>query len=227
MTALLEKIVAIIAPHHCFVCGIEDNIVCVSCFDQVFMRPDSACVLCGVVTIDWRLCPACSHQSALSGIVPVTLYKNTARKVLYDFKFERLRAATEPLACALDEALPYFAPDTLVVPMPTAPRRIRQRGYDQTLLLAKEFARLRGLRIIQPLRRVHDLRQLGQTRSQRFTQAETAYELKNNQYVHGKSVVLIDDVCTTGASLGSAAHVLQAAGVTNIWAGVVAWQNKK
>lgn len=227
MTAVLEKIVAIFAPHVCVVCGAEDNIACEMCLPQVFAAPQSACVLCAKPTVDWQVCQTCAKISSLSMLWPATLHEGKAADILRRFKFERVQAAYQPLAQALDNALPYINPEVVVVPLPTAPSRVRQRGYDQTLLIAKAFAARRGLTLATPLLRRHNLRQVGADRAARFAQASTAYEIIDPTLVQNQGVLLIDDICTTGASLNAAAKVLRAAGAQEVAAAVVAWQNKQ
>ncbi|MGH7196935.1 MAG: ComF family protein [Candidatus Saccharimonadales bacterium] len=153
-------------------------------------------------------------------------YEKVTERVIYAYKFDGARSAAGTLAQALDAAPPYLPTNTILVPVPTAPARIRQRGYDQTLLLAKELAKLRGLNVVHCLERQHDLRQVGSGRKQRQQQAKSAFRLKKRQAekIKGKPVLLIDDVLTTGATLSAAAELLYAAGSMALNAAVVAWQ---
>jgi ComF family protein len=149
-------------------------------------------------------------------------YGGVVAKLVKAYKFERMRDAYKPLTQLLQDSLPYG--DWQIVPIPTAPNRIRQRGYDQTLLLAKALAHQRKLPLTPLLRRAHDSQQVGSSRKQRLLQAKKAFYLTKATSLKGAKVVLIDDVCTTGATLAAAANLLKQAGASQVNAVVCAWQ---
>lgn len=227
MTALLEKIISIIAPHTCIVCSNEDNILCDACLPGAFLAPESACVLCEKPTVNWQICAKCRRRSALNSVYVVAEYDSVAAELLKRYKFERAKAAYAPLAKAMAMALPYIEPSSLVVPLPTAAVRVRQRGYDQSVLLARKLAGLCGLKPRLVLKRLSTARQVGANRKDRQAQAQTAYALMNAEKVQGKTIWLVDDICTTGASLNASATLMRKAGAKEVNAVVVAWQRLK
>lgn len=224
MTALLEKIVSIIAPHDCVRCGIEDNVLCEACQPEVFLPLDSLCVFCQKPTVDWRTCQPCTKKYKIDSVWVAGEYKDLVSDVLRLYKFERVKAASKSLAQVLDNLLPYIEPGTLIIPLPTATNRVRQRGYDQSALLAQDLAKLRGIKITRSIARAKNIRQVGASRKQRFEQARLAYMLTKPKTLRGKKVWLVDDICTTGASLSAAARLVKAAGANEVHGVVVAWQ---
>lgn len=225
MTAILEKVISIIAPHYCISCGSENNVLCEACLNDAFIPLDSVCIFCQKPTVDWKLCVKCAKTKKLSSVWVAADYKGATAKLLKLYKFERLKAAYKPLARALNALLPYIGPNDVIIPLPTANSRVRQRGYDQSLLVAKELARIRGAEFATPLARAKPFRQVGADRKQRFEQADAAYTLVGD--VNGKQVWLVDDICTTGASLAAAAKLLRQAGASSVNGAVVAWQRPK
>lgn len=225
MTSLLEKIVTIIAPNYCISCSKQDNILCESCVFNEQNLGLPACILCARPSKDWRLCEQCSRTSSLRYVWPAALYEGHFERVIHLLKFERLGAAHLPLSTAMLAALPYD--DWLVVPLPTAARRVRQRGYDQAVLLAKVIAKTRDLRLQLALERVQNTRQLGANRVQRQKQSTKMFCMAPRANVQGAKILLVDDVCTTGATLTAAAQLLKQAGATQIDAVVAAWQPPK
>lgn len=221
MTSILEKIVAIIAPHRCIICGNYNNILCLACLHAVPRLEVACCVLCGKPTPDWRLCASCGSITSLQYIWPFAAYDGAIASAIHVLKFDHARAAAGPLAQCMDMAIPYIATDWIIVPIPTAPVRVRQRGYDQALLLAQELAARRQLSCLTLLTRQHNTRQVGATRRVRQAQVNHLFAAKS---VVGKKILLVDDVCTTGATLQAAAHALNQAGATEIAAAVVAWK---
>lgn len=104
----------------------------------------------------------------------------------------------------------------LVVPLPTATSRVRQRGYDQARLIAKALAARMKLPYSDCLARIGQAHQVGANRQRRLEQLEGAYRLKRSAVVAGRHVLLVDDVMTTGASLDAASQILLRAGVKTV-----------
>jgi ComF family protein len=128
--------------------------------------------------------------------------------MVHGMKFGPDRTVATLIAGWLDNCVSYIDVD-VVVPVPTAPVRVRQRGFDHTALLAKEFARCRSLPYSVPLRRVGKTRQVGTNRKLRQEQLKNAYTLTNIEAIKNKKVLVIDDVTTTGATLSEVARVLR------------------
>ncbi len=142
------------------------------------------------------------------------------KELLNRYKFERTRAAYKPLADLLAATLPTLPSDIAIVPVPTIAPHIRQRGYDQTVLLARQLAKLRGAAYAPLLRRKTNSVQRGASRTLRAKQAAQAFTASN---CPGRYLV-IDDISTTGATLNAAAKVLLAAGASEVWVAAVAVQ---
>jgi ComF family protein len=100
----------------------------------------------------------------------------------------------------------------LIVPVPTATSRIRQRGYDQAKLLAKAISKQSRLTYLDCLARSGQTHQHGTSRHTRLGQLENAFRVKHPRSVQNAHIILVDDVVTTGATLEAAAKVLKQAG---------------
>ncbi|HSE29094.1 MAG TPA: hypothetical protein VLA77_00735 [Candidatus Saccharimonadales bacterium] len=219
---MIERIIELIAPHQCLACGHNNNIFCANCLAEKFCEIATVCAMCSGITELYKVCANC-QESKLNRVYIAAEYKYDVAKLIKDFKFHRAKAAYKPLASAIDATVSYLPRNTVVVPVPTSLTHIRQRGYDHAYLVAKEFARLRGLKMITPLYRSSDQRQVGASKKERFLQAKSSICIKPGQILES-NVILIDDVCTTGASLYVAANLLRVAGAGQIDAAVVAWQ---
>jgi ComF family protein len=126
------------------------------------------------------------------------------------------------MACRLSRFPELCGHDTLV-PVPLHPRRLRQRGYNQAGLLAEGLARLAGLPVLELLRRCKPTRpQWDLDRQSRRDNLAGAF-LASSQ-ARGRRVLLIDDVCTSGASLEACARALRRAGAARVAAYVFARQ---
>lgn len=113
-----------------------------------------------------------------------------------------------------------------LVPVPSRPSAVRRRGFDHALALARAAGRPRRLPVVRALARADDrLDQAGLDRTQRASNQRGAMALRrglSSTRLAGRTVVLVDDVCTTGATLTEAAVVLAAAGVDVVGAVVLA-----
>lgn len=145
--------------------------------------------------------------------------------LVHDFKYNSTRALAPELAALLDQILPEIVGPVTLVPLPTIPRHIRERGLDHTLLLAKNLKRLRGrnYRVKRLLIREQNSVQVGSDAKTRVAQAASAYTVPKNAKVDEKTTyLLLDDVWTTGASLKAALKKLREAGAKKIIIAVLA-----
>jgi len=107
------------------------------------------------------------------------------------------------------------------MPIPTASsRRIRQRGFDHTKLLAQQLGQILKLDVRTSLRRIGQSQQVGTKSAQRIKQAEGMFQVAGS--VTDQKIILVDDVTTTGATLEEAARVLKRAGAKQVGAVVFA-----
>ena len=145
------------------------------------------------------------------------------KEVIDGFKFYNAYAAHRELAALLSDRVGMLPTNCVIVPIPTIPSHIRQRGYDHTLLIAKRLAKLQGRSVGRCLRRATSSMQRGKNRAEREEQASHAFYAKGRLDPKA-TYLLVDDVVTTGATLKYAAQALLDAGAKEVWAGVIARQ---
>jgi ComF family protein len=151
-----------------------------------------------------------------------SVYSGAIKDTIHAYKFGGKRAAAVDLANSLQVLLPRVPKDTLIVPIPTATKRMRERGFDHASLLAKNYATQLGKEYASLLVRTDQHRQLGHNKNERTTAARGSMRLKSGVHLQGVTVLLVDDVVTTGSTLTEAARVLREAGAAHIDAIVVA-----
>jgi predicted amidophosphoribosyltransferase len=135
-----------------------------------------------------------------------------------------MRQAVYPIAQIMTEVLENkkLPKDLMLCPLPTAPSRIRQRGFDHTKLITNKISLNLDISNDSLLSRRTNVRQLGSTRSQRIAQMSQEFYVKSPEKIEGRTILLVDDVMTTGASLSSASTVLKQAGAKRVYAVVFA-----
>lgn len=217
---LIEQLLDTIAPFACVGCGAEGCLLCAGCSNALPGVP-ARCYRCNRTTAAYRTCAACCRISPLSAVYARTPYEHVAKTLLHRLKFERAQAAACAIATAMAGSLQKDQ-EWLITHVPTAPARVRLRGYDQARLIAQEMARLLTMPYIPLLARTTTVRQVGQGRKVRQQQMAHAFHAIHPSACQGVHVLLIDDVITTGATCQAAAAVLRSAGARRVSAAVFA-----
>jgi ComF family protein len=155
----------------------------------------------------------------IDGIRSVFLFQGTVRQAVLQLKYKHLKAVAAPLSQLLAEYLgSHPLQGEVLIPVPLYPRRLRERGYNQASLLAKELSKLVGLPVEDDtLVRVKDSLPQARTKNavERHLNVRDAFAC--HQPLEGKQILLIDDVCTTGATLDACTIALKAAGASSVW----------
>ena len=183
----------------------------------------SLCWSCGAAAGGHALCRGCRLRlrwsepalKALQGVpawAPV-LYEGPARALVGGLKFRGARGVAGELAAAIAAGAPAGLLGGALVPVPLAPGRRRQRGYNQAEALARALSERTGLLVCAVLeRRGGRARQLGRGRRARLARAPDF----RARALSPPRPVLVDDVITTGATLAACARALRAAGANEV-----------
>lgn len=177
-----------------------------------------------------RVCGACLRQpEALDVCLAAVDYAYPWHTVIGDFKFRGDIGLARSLAGLLlqsPQVGAQLARCDALLPMPLSPQRLRERGFHQTLLLARALARQQPVHVLaQAVRRRHSTQpQHDLPRAQRLRQLRSAFEIAPGQHqrIEGRRLLLLDDVMTTGASLHALARCLRQAGAAEVGALVLA-----
>lgn len=144
-------------------------------------------------------------------------YEDELRKLIHLFKYARIQTLSAPLGRLLAQALPREQTFDVIVPMPLHWRKRWQRGFNQAELLAREIGRRTHTPVRSALRRVRStVSQAGLTSAKRRANVSGAFRAKRRAPLDGQSVLLIDDVMTTGATAASCARALKRAGARQV-----------
>lgn len=223
--SLQEKVVNFYAPAKCLTCGREGSILCTGCLADIPANSLSRCFVCGAQTDDFATCPKCRKKTVLDNVWVAADYAGTVKRLVQGYKYERQRSSARVLAQILDRALPYLDESTVITHVPTATSRIRTRGYDHALLLARELSHIRKLQHRSLLGRIGQSQQMGANRKDRLKQMKHSFIATKPRQIKGKNILLVDDVLTTGSTLKFAAKTLKAAGAKSIVAATVGHHN--
>lgn len=206
-------------PPRCGGCQALGSLWCAACRAALQPIVPPWCEKCGEPFVTDRLCSNCrTHPLAIEKIRSVALFDGVLRQAIHRFKYERLAAMADPFGDMLAD---YWRAEQLaadwLIPVPLHPSRERDRGYNQSELLARQLAR----RVNVPVSS-HGLRRIRATAvqmtlnaAQRRENVAGAFEC-GEQRVRGKRVVIVDDVGTTGATLEACAQAVLQAGAASV-----------
>jgi ComF family protein len=204
-----------IFPPRCGGCDAPGSLWCADC--QAELRPVTPplCAKCGQPNTPSGLCANCrASPLVIDSIRSVALFDGHLRHAIHALKYRRMAALAEPLGDALAQFWMLSpAPASLLVPVPLHPRRARERGYNQAALLAERLGRAIGVPARpHALARVRATAvQMSLNAAERKTNVADAFRCADPA-VRGADVLLIDDVCTTGATLDACAAALLSGG---------------
>ncbi len=214
--SLIDTITGLVAPHICVGCGFAGPVLCDDC-TVLYMEPvQPRCAGCKKLSDDFKVCSSCKSWLPLRSIFVASNYEGVSELLVRSLKFDCQRAAAKSMSRLMAETLSESSDKRLLCPIPTASSRIRERGFDHALLIAKELACNTGLTMEQLLQRHTNVRQLGSTRANRIKQMESEFSVSKKSMVEGENVLLVDDVMTSGATLAGAARTLRNAGAKSV-----------
>jgi ComF family protein len=225
--AATRGIVSLLFPSTCGVCGgdLTHGVrgLCSGCRSRFTQWVGFSCRVCGIPLPDGGArCHTCrQRRRSFRFCRSAGLYEGTLRKAILLFKYGGREEMAGPLSLCLAETFrsrPELRSAECVVPVPLHFVKHHARGFNQSELLAKGLTALLGL----PLE-LNSLKRRRWTRAQAGLGKETrkgnvagAFEVKRPDSIRGRRVLLVDDVCTTGATLDACSRTLRDAGATRV-----------
>lgn len=196
--------------------------VCESCWGSIVSFTPPCCTGCGDPLPSWRIisldaarCPRCRRRpSHISSARAIGAYEGSLRAIVHALKYGGRRSVARGLAARMRvHGEDVLSGASIAVPVPLHRSRQRARGFNQ----AAELARHLGLPPVPALRRVRATpSQTDLPAARRHANVRGAFVLRRRIDVRGESVVLVDDVSTTGATLEACARVLKEAGAREV-----------
>jgi ComF family protein len=213
-------------PKACVGCGEEGALICGKCLRSMARLVPPICPKCGRPQASGVLCPACvGWNSSIDGIRAPFRFEGVTRQAVHQFKYRNLRILAQPLAGFMrDYLVQRPMPVDLLIPVPLHPRRLRERGYNQSGLLATELGTAMALPVAGDLlTRMRYAPPQARTRSveDRRNNMAGAFKCTGRDFKDQK-VLLIDDVATSAATLEACAAAVKEAGAASVWGLVLA-----
>ncbi len=212
-------------PPTCAGCKSWGAYLCDSCRKEVRFFDFSICPMCDHPTLDGKTHSSCRTPYGLDGFIPIAQYVEPTSSLIKKIKYAQVKDASREAYHFLSYHWPTYAPifDALV-PIPLHPKKLRERGFNQAELLAKQISRLNTSPVItDTLIKVRETQTQASLRlKQRKKNVQQGFVCLHKKHIEGKVIGLVDDVATTRTTLSLACTVLKKAGAKEVWGVVLA-----
>lgn len=225
LSALLRQTLNLFLPPVCSACQarLEDSgsCLCPACAANATLLGTGICARCGSPVANEH-CDACEHiefdfelsRNAFS-------YQEPVISLIHNLKYRGFTQCAAFLAAGMAKVIqenPLYSACDYISAVPLYAVRRRERGYNQSEIIAKYLAKYTGIRYLKSLKRQRYTKsQTKLHRSERLQNLQGAFKAVNRAKIQGKSLILVDDVFTTGSTLNESSKALHAAGALHIY----------
>jgi ComF family protein len=237
--SLFSELINIIYPPKCSIClnFLDDGEtkirgICDECYSSFPALTHPFCSVCGVpfgskVEEDHQ-CEKCIRQRPLYDELRAPyLYEESIMEAIHLIKYSGksyLVKSIGPLLASFAKDWVTVTKDMLMIPVPLHKKRLKQRGFNQSALLVKSVSRILDIEAdyFTLIRIKHTETQTGLNLEERRRNVKGAFEVSGNKNLTGKTVILVDDVATTGNTINECARILKKAGCEKVFGLVLA-----
>lgn len=219
---LIPKIINLLYPSECPSCKNEPDTFllapfCSECWSGIEKYTGPSCRICAtpITSEDATVCAECMKKPPLfSKAMSFGLYENTLASAIHFFKFQRIRRLYRPLGDLLLRS--DMSGIDALVPVPLSARGLRERGFNQSLLLAKSLSDNNKVPLIMDglLKKTDTPAQIGLSKTERGLNLKGSFTTERN--FSGMRLLLVDDVMTTGSTANECSKVLLRAGAKEV-----------
>lgn len=227
MQKILNFIFDFVFPKRCAGCGAEGLLLCSPC--KTNLQEMTPHCFCGFRNMQAKVCSSCQKKTGLTRFYAPFRYDNkTVREMIHRLKYKGVRNYGEILGRALAQSYKRFQIQTpassIIVPIPLHYSRFQERGFNQSLLIGEVFGTLLNIPLSQGLIRKKETRPQVTLKNydERQQNVVGVFSIPDATKIFKKTVILIDDVATSGATLREAAQTLRKAGARSVWALTIA-----
>ncbi|MEK9153493.1 MAG: phosphoribosyltransferase family protein [Patescibacteria group bacterium] len=226
-----QAILETIFPRFCLNCDREGKLVCDDCLSLIEVNDFVYCPFCEQPFRLLNNKGVCGQHYGrfLDGLYFATSYQDKiVKKIISQFKYEPYLKALSPIIAFLiithllktkNQAFTKGGENYLLIPVPLTSRKKRERGYNQAKVIAGELASVLPMALNTNclIKTKKTPSQVGLSLAQRQANIRGVFSVKNAEQIAGKKIFLVDDVFTTGATMGECARILKQARAKSIW----------
>ncbi len=227
-SVIFNSILNLIFPSSCPVCNLPSNNyatvpICKECWSEIRSYKGNSCSICSKILglEDISICAECYRERPFfKKVLFFGLYDGVLKEAIHLYKFSGFKRLSRPISNLLSN---MEIPDAdLIVPVPLTKRRLKERGFNQSYLLARHLSRIFKVKSMNNLlvKTKETAPQSTLTKKERLRSLKHAF--KSTERIDNKRVIILDDVFTTGTTLNECARVLLNSGAEEVYCLVVA-----
>jgi competence protein ComFC len=221
----------LVYPSFCELCGgflgkPGERVVCGDCLDRLRPCVSSFCPVCGRFfegAGEPHLCGDCLNQPPpFARHRSSAKYEGPVKEVILLFKYRGYEILGKYLADLVGRSIAgeddIWEGVDAIIPVPLHPKKLKKRGYNQAAVLSRHLSRLKGVKLLENclIKARNNPAQTSLTAAERKDNVRGAYLVRKPAFVRGRILLLVDDVCTTGATLGECSRALKRAGAREV-----------
>ena len=215
-------------PIECIGCKSDGEWFCDNCFSKIKYNDKQNCPVCKIGNLKGEVCDKCRSKTNLDGIIIACDYGDkTISSLIKIYKYKFIKDIGESLGRILCNYIKEHtdiitSSDLVIIPVPLHKRRSKWRGFNQAEILSRIIACEFNIQINTSLIKIkHTKPQAMLDREGRLANVVGSYKWIGEK-MNAKNVIMVDDVATTGATLGECAKELKANGAKSVWGFVIA-----
>lgn len=220
-------ILDLLFPKWCLVCKQIGSYLCQRCSYKLEYVKIDGCMYCDKISAYGVTHENCRRKHGLDGVQSFLYYSPEMKEIMKELKYNQVRDAYHEIFWSLDPGIVAkiafyhrFLPDVYIQPLPLHNRRLKARGFNQAELFAMYISRVSGMPLINTVQRKKDNPQQARQKSKwlRYLNTNRAFEVTAPEVIQGKTIVIFDDVITSGTTVKEVARVLKKAGAKHVFA---------
>jgi len=230
-----DLILDILYPKFCINCKKEGFYLCDDCLSLIEILDREYCPFCFPAKLSTGTCSKCKSTHYLDGLYFACSYENkTIKRLIHEFKYEPyVRDYSELLTFLLISHLANLRKTFsdfngfIVIPVPIFIKKKKVRGYNQAEEIAKQFAKYLKLQLLPDIliKTKNTISQTELTKEERKENIKNAFLVKDRELIENKSILLIDDVFTSGSTMDECSRILKENGAKEVFGMAVARGN--
>ena len=227
LSAAKDFLIGLIFPKICLSCGANGFSLCPRCQNKIKILKTDTCIYCGKISLRGKICQNCRRKSALTGVVVATKYSGIIKESIHRFKYNGDKDLLQPLGKILVKKFSNIkiSGQITITSVPLHRTRKNIRGFNQSELLGRYLAKAVGIQYEELLKRIKPTEsQIKFHKYERINNLKGAFRAETKN-LRGKKIILVDDVCTSGATLEACAKELRRTGAREVWGLVLAHGN--
>lgn len=233
----MVSILDVLYPKRCFACGKFGTYICMLCRKKILVLEKDVCPYCEKSSLLGWTHPRCQRDGGVDGLRSVYIYGFVIQKIIKSIKYRSIRGGIKEILKTFPKdkvtsITDYYQEmsDAVILPVPLHKNRIKMRGFNQSTEIARHLGPVIGIPIRQTLvqrtRETFPQAQL-QSRQERFQNIRGAFSLNLPAGENAPpTVIIVDDVWTSGSTMKEIARVLKRNGVQKVLAFTIARQNR-